>query len=58
MGARRGVLSSGMLQLQSLPGLAALGWTRLLGAPLPVLFLKTSGVLAAALFSLRLLSLG
>jgi hypothetical protein len=47
-----------MAFIQSLPGFAALGWTRMQGAQLPVLLFKSFVVLAAALTALRLFSLG
>ncbi len=47
-----------MAIIQSLPGFAASGWTRMQGAPLPALIVKSCSVLAVSLVALRLLSLG
>jgi hypothetical protein len=41
-----------------LPGFVTLSWSRMHGAPMPVLFLKAAGSLVVTLAMLRLLSLG
>jgi len=47
-----------MIQIQNSPDFFTIGWNRVKDAPLPVLLLKTCGILAVTLAALRLLSLG
>jgi hypothetical protein len=47
-----------MMQNRLPAGLAVLGWDRMQGASLVVLFLKACGVLATSLVALRLMALG